>query len=188
LSVDVIDDSVINVEWFVDDEPVPGAAGTSFALSDFGYGPGDYSVTARGYDPTGFDPVDGWVRKNQQMLEQFVTWQVTLSTPTPNGDFDANGTVDGNDFLVWQRGFGIDDGSAELTDGDADGDGSVDDADLQLWKEKFGEVSTPQGVAAPEPHGLSLTAVAAICVALVCRIRVPLRRDFLMPAHLPPEK
>ncbi|MDZ8258734.1 M64 family metallopeptidase [Nostoc sp. ChiQUE01b] len=85
LFVNVIDDSVINLEWFVDGTLIPLVSGETFNLSDFGYGAGDYVVSTRAFDPTGFDPVDGWVRTNQSNLEQFVSWNVTItSVPEPS--------------------------------------------------------------------------------------------------------
>ncbi len=83
LFVNRIDDLVIDMEWFVDGTLVPGANGDTFDLTDYGYGPGDYLVSARAYDPTAFEPVDGWVRMNQEDLEEFVSWDVTLSVPEP---------------------------------------------------------------------------------------------------------
>lgn len=79
LFVDVVDEAVISLEWFVDDVQIPLAETEIFDLRSFGYGPGDYTVTARAFDPTGFDPVNGWVRINQDWLEQFVSWEVSLS-------------------------------------------------------------------------------------------------------------
>jgi hypothetical protein len=83
LWVDSIDSGVIDMEWFVDGTKVVGAAGETFKLIDHGYGPGVYTVDARAFDPTGFDPVNGWVRRNQSELEQFVTWTVTQTIPEP---------------------------------------------------------------------------------------------------------
>jgi len=82
LNVNCVDDDVINVEWFVDDELISTDSGGAFDLTDFGYGQGDYIIKARGYDPTGFDPIDGWVRMNQGELEQYVSWDVSV-TPEP---------------------------------------------------------------------------------------------------------
>ena len=82
LFVNVIDDNVINLEWFVDGTLIPQVSGKTFNLSNFGYGAGDYVVSTRAFDPTAFDPVDGWVRTNQSNLEQFVSWNVTI-TPVP---------------------------------------------------------------------------------------------------------
>lgn len=103
LAVDLVDDEIISVEWFVNNVLIPEATGTTFAPSDFGFGPGQYTVKARGYDPTAFDPVNGWVRKNQSELEQFVSWSVTLTDRLLVGDFDLDNDVDGRDFLMWQR-------------------------------------------------------------------------------------
>ena len=83
LYVERIDDSVIDVEWCVDGAPVAGAGGETFNLLDFGYGQGIYEVTARAFDPTAFDPVDGWVRMNASDLEQTVAWDVTITVPEP---------------------------------------------------------------------------------------------------------
>src|SRR5690606_424638 len=49
----------------------------------------------------------------------------------PNADFDGNLTVDGADFLAWQRGFGA--SSAGRSDGDSNADGVVDASDLAAW-------------------------------------------------------
>lgn len=81
LWVDPIDEEVINVEWFVNGELIAGAMGSSFDPLTLGLGPGLYEITARAFDPTGFDPVNGWVRTHTDLLEQFVTWQVEVSVP-----------------------------------------------------------------------------------------------------------
>jgi hypothetical protein len=47
---------------------------------------------------------------------------VTVTDP----DFDNDGAVDGNDFLLWQRGTG-----------DADNDGDSDGNDLAFWRQSF---------------------------------------------------
>ncbi len=83
LWVDAIDPGVIDFEWFVNGLKVPGASGETFALLDYGFGAGLYDVQARAFDPTGFDPADGWVRRNQDQLEQFVSWTVTQTVPEP---------------------------------------------------------------------------------------------------------
>ena len=55
----------------------------------------------------------------------------------PAGDFDKDGDVDGQDFLVWQRNFGVTSG-ATSNDGDANGDGAVDGEDFLVWQANFG--------------------------------------------------
>jgi hypothetical protein len=62
---------------------------------------------------------------------------VEYFTPDTFADFNVDGTVDGKDFLAWQRGFGKT-GNATLADGDADFDGDVDAVDLDQWKSAYG--------------------------------------------------
>lgn len=78
-----------------------------------------------------------------------------------DADFDADGRVDGRDFLAWQRGFGLN--KAQLSDGDANGDETVDIADLAFWSSQYGTssdlnltIATLQGVVSvvPEPSSL----------------------------------
>lgn len=54
------------------------------------------------------------------------------------GDYDGNNTVDGNDFLVYQREFG-------KTNSPADGNknGVVDSADYVIWRKYFGHYCVP---------------------------------------------
>lgn len=60
-------------------------------------------------------------------VAQELVIQGTLNVAEPSGaDFDGSGTVDGSDFLQWQRG-----------DGDADGDSDTDAADLGLWQQQY---------------------------------------------------
>jgi type 1 glutamine amidotransferase len=54
----------------------------------------------------------------------------------PSADFDADGAVDGSDFLRWQRGLGA--SGATRADGDANLDGLVDGQDLDVWSQSFG--------------------------------------------------
>jgi CSLREA domain-containing protein len=55
-----------------------------------------------------------------------------------SGDFDLDGHVNGNDFLVWQRGLGRV-GVVTIRHGDATADGDVDANDLAVWKARAGE-------------------------------------------------
>lgn len=62
------------------------------------------------------------------------------STALPSdADFDGNAFVDGNDFLLWQRGAG-----------DADGDTDSDGDDLQAWADAFGQPIPPLETAAAD--------------------------------------
>ena len=60
------------------------------------------------------------------------------------GDFDGDGRVDGDDFLVWQRGVG------SLYDND----------DLNDWKANFGQSTVAAAGAVPEPASWCLLCLA----------------------------
>jgi hypothetical protein len=60
-----------------------------------------------------------------------------ISPPGNNADFNGDNIVDGADFLIWQRGFGLT-GQPNKSTGDANGDGNVNGLDLDQWKSKFG--------------------------------------------------
>jgi len=56
-------------------------------------------------------------------------------------DFNEDGDVSGDDFLIWQRNNGLFDPNAPTAtkaDGDANGDGLVNAADLALWESEYG--------------------------------------------------
>ncbi len=80
-----------------------------------------------------------------------------------DADFDNDNDVDGNDFLIWQRGLGV--GTTNAT-GDANASNSVNAADLAIWKAQFGLPATAAVGAVPEPGTLGL-ALLALGAALV---------------------
>jgi Ca2+-binding RTX toxin-like protein len=88
LSVDTIDPAVINVDWTVNGQTFVDV-GETFSFAAYGFGSGEYTVTARAYDPT------DWVRGDRSELEQTVTWTVvnldqnTAPVITSNGGNDA---------------------------------------------------------------------------------------------------
>lgn len=70
-------------------------------------------------------------------------WQANAPSPgvvayamLSRADFNSDGRVDGNDFLIWQRGFGS--ANAIREHGNADGDSDADAQDLAIWKQEFG--------------------------------------------------
>jgi hypothetical protein len=97
--------------------------------------------------------------------------EAITAMPTEDADFDGDGDVDGEDFLIWQRGLGTGDNA----DGDANGDNMVDGADLTIWRDQFGPgtPATAAVAAIPEPGTLALAA-AAILAAIV--MAIPRRR------------
>ncbi len=85
-----------------------------------------------------------------------------------DGDFDADGDVDGNDFLIWQAGFGTETYASPRI-GDADWDADVDGDDFLAWQRNFGNVSamsgTGGGVGVPEPASLASLLLAGLSLA-----------------------
>lgn len=90
-----------------------------------------------------------------------------------SADFDEDGDVDGRDFLVWQRGFGLT-GQTSTTTGDATGEGTVNAADLAQWRQQYGSptasLQQPLHVI-PEPRAEVIALVVA--VLLLSRRFVP---------------
>ncbi|MBN1853482.1 MAG: hypothetical protein JW829_12185 [Pirellulales bacterium] len=86
-----------------------------------------------------------------------------VSTYT-GADFDEDGDVDGNDFLIWQSNYSMSSGAAH-TDGDANNDGKVDDNDLSIWQGEYGS-KTPNPVfpasPIPEPSTICLGIIGII--------------------------
>ena len=76
------------------------------------------------------------------------------------GDFDGDGDVDGDDFLLWQRNFPVLDGTAGSSSGDANGDGNVDGDDFLVWQENFPYPTVLSSV--PEPNSLMLLALGGL--------------------------
>jgi hypothetical protein len=89
-------------------------------------------------------------------------------TRDANQDALFDGDVDGGDFLVWQRNFGMGDGNDGARQyGDANLDRVVDGADLAIWAANYGTSlnSSPLVAAAasvPEPSSLLLLSVACL--------------------------
>lgn len=74
--------------------------------------------------------------------------------PDPSADFDSDGDVDGQDFLVWQRGFGLN-AQTDNTLGDANFDGTVDGDDLAVWQDQYGMPAELANIVVPEPANMA---------------------------------
>jgi oligosaccharide reducing-end xylanase len=96
-----------------------------------------------------------------------------LLSSSQDGDFDDDDDVDGTDFLIWQRGFGV---GTTATEGDANESHTVDGTDLAIWETQYGG-PPPLAAAAilvPEPTSLflsllQLAGLAGMVGARVCR-------------------
>jgi hypothetical protein len=104
--------------------------------------------------------------------------EVRTFTPT-SGDFNVSSSVEGFDFLAWQRHFDTTTGAHDFQ-GDADNDGDVDTTDFNAWKGNFGTV-TP-AAAVPEPANWCSALVAALVLAAA---RWPRRQPALLILRRP---
>ncbi|QDT73564.1 dockerin type I domain-containing protein [Lacipirellula limnantheis] len=92
-----------------------------------------------------------------------------LLAAASNADFNSDGSIDGADFLIWQRGLGLT-GQTGKTNGDANSDTVVDAADLAIWKTTFGTTPAAAAVGAvPEPATYVLGALAVLGLAVARR-------------------
>jgi hypothetical protein len=88
-----------------------------------------------------------------------------LSVTAPfSPDFDWNRVVDGNDFLLWQRGLGS--SNAAPRQGDADGNRLVNSADLAQWKSRIGKAPAQ---TIPEPTAEIASVIAMLAAAIAGR-------------------
>lgn len=81
----------------------------------------------------------------------------------PNADYNDDGKIDGDDFLLWQRTFG--NSVTAFSGADGNGNGVVDGPDLTLWKGGFGSATVANQVAAtavPEPNSALLGGLGGL--------------------------
>jgi GH35 family endo-1,4-beta-xylanase len=87
------------------------------------------------------------------------------------GDYNADGSVDAADYVVWRNTLGTNDLRA-----DGNGDKSIDELDFAVWKSTFGMVYGSGAGAfhtVPEPSSITLLAVGTT-LCIVRRRRRPL--------------
>ena len=83
------------------------------------------------------------------------------AVPILPGDYSNNGGVDGNDFLIWQRG-----GSPN----------PLSSSDLAAWQANYGAASSLAAAqVVPEPSGVLL--VTMYLIAVTCGIRTLLEKS-----------
>jgi hypothetical protein len=113
----------------------------------------------------------GQYETHWQMLQEGNVWfgeELTHTfTVLAPGDFDADGDVDGEDFLVWQRG---------------ESPRPFDPDDLADWESNYGRqgASLAAGTAVPEPASLLLL----ICVVTLLCVTRPQRNQRLVQRPL----
>jgi O-glycosyl hydrolase len=106
-------------------------------------------------------------------LAPSMAWRVAYSSAALTavvllqGDFNADGTVDAADYVVWRKHDGQT-GGATLSHGDADGNGNVDSVDLALWQANFGSLAATGQPASsahvPEPGSAVLLLLGVLAM------------------------
>jgi hypothetical protein len=97
---------------------------------------------------------------------------VTYESPiVPTGDYNANGTVDTADYVVWRKTLDLP-ASPEGSGADGNQNGIIDSGDYTFWRSRFGEVVSGIGstVTVPEPATIRLL-VAAMPLAFLLKRR-----------------
>lgn len=120
-----------------------------------------------GWERDAFDGVNPFTNYDDGQPEAIsspLIWEIdVLEGPSFSADFNSDTMTDGQDFLIWQRGFGTPD--AQFADGDATGDGIVDEADLAIWQGHYA-TSTSSLLAVPEPTTWSMLTLALLSLTI----------------------
>ena len=120
---------------------------------------------------TGVD--DGIAVDDEGPITSPLVWEIDVlgqpSNSFNDADFNEDGAVDGDDFLIWQGGFNQFAGDATKGDGDADTDGFVDGDDFLIWQSNFGSGDGNASSAVPEPAACVLIVLAALATAVLRR-------------------
>jgi hypothetical protein len=110
-----------------------------------------------------FDGINPFTGIDDELTAAFsspLIWEIDVvgvAAATSSADFNSDGSIDGADFLILQRGFGAIGNGVRAT-GDANGDGNVDANDLEVWKSQFGPASSMTAV--PEPASILVVVLA----------------------------
>jgi len=162
LWVDVVDPNVIKVEWYVDHQLVTGATGETFNPHDYGFGGGDYLVTAFAYDEVldfaNTETLLDLVRTDFEKLSQYVEWQFTATDPA---DFDGNGIVELDDYDLWRNKYGT-----PSPNWWGDRNGIVDMADYVVWRDAWNPSRLVGSAEVPEPSTLLLCTLSLLGLLL----------------------
>ncbi len=92
-----------------------------------------------------------------QIFASLGTIEIRKLPSTLAGDYDADGDVDGADYVAWQNNFG----STTALGADGNGNGVVDAADYTIWRDNFA-FSTATSVPEPTSLALGLLSLASL--------------------------
>ncbi len=161
----------LKIPWTDFDADASGAAGLNHPFAPQVGDAWFFQLGSTRTDAANFLPVWNWTTSNYFAAHphgEIVFRQL-------QADFDKDGQVDGDDFLLWQANYLRLDATAN--EGDADGDADVDGDDFLLWQVEFGDASarsSQPSSSVPEP---ATWALAAAGLALLTHIRPQRRAD-----------
>lgn len=148
---------------FDDESPVMALGVTNLQFDFYA------SNNSDGWQRDGFDGLNPFTEFDDSQPEAIsspLIWEIdVLEGPDVSADFNSDEKVDGQDFLIWQRGVLVNDGSATLVDGDADGDTNVDGGDLTVWEKQYGSNNMSGGIQViPEPIACNLILLGLLLI------------------------
>ena len=147
-------------------DPNASVAGVDFSMTHT-------DVMAAGYEfqSLRFGGASGLTSTYEALFDNITLDEITSLS---NADFDGDGLVGGDDFIILQQNFGLS-GFFDNSGGDANGDGIVTDADLAIWKAQYGgpppSAVAPSAAAVPEPTTACLGLLAALGFGLLTNRR-----------------
>jgi hypothetical protein len=93
---------------------------------------------------------------------------VLAVTPALAGDYNADGHVNGNDFVLWQQTLG----STTQLAADGNGNGVIDSGDVVVWQGNLGaEAGGGGSVGVPEPNALNLWLIVGVAFECTQRMK-----------------
>jgi hypothetical protein len=110
-----------------------------------------YALTNQTHNTNGDANFDGFVDGADLVVFQLQYGTFESPVLAIKSDYDNNGMVDANDYLIWQENNGLT--SASQAQGDATGDGIVNGRDLLAWELEYSAVH-------PNGYPISLASVS----------------------------
>ncbi|MBA3482906.1 MAG: hypothetical protein H0T51_13945 [Pirellulales bacterium] len=150
--------NTFNITGSLQDWGTTGAALVSTLGTGMPTSPSIFQNAALAADTTVFGGFKTESTGGAQVVDTFATLPDFPVVAEPDADFDGDDDVDGEDFLIWQRGVGV---GITHEAGDANDSSVVDGDDLSIWRAQFGGPLN-MAAAVPECSG----ALLAICGGL----------------------